>query len=64
MTASARGVLLDVVDRVLDGPDFLRVLVRDVDLERLLEGEDELHQAERVGTEVIDERGLSLACGQ
>src|SRR5690606_3878478 len=41
-------VLLDVIDRVLDGADFLRVLVRNVDLEGLLEGEHELDQAERV----------------
>src|SRR5690606_12917958 len=41
-------VLLDVIDSVLDGADFLRVLVRDVDLEGLLEGEHELDQAERV----------------
>ena len=30
-------MLLDVVDRVLDGADLLGVLVRDVDLEGLLE---------------------------
>src|SRR4051794_36633255 len=54
------GVRLDVVDRVLDAADLLRVLVRDVDLERLLEGEDQLHQAQRIGAEIVDERRLRL----
>jgi hypothetical protein len=53
-------VLLDVVDRVLHGPDLLGVFVRDVDLERLLEGEHELDQTERVGTEVVDEARLGF----
>src|SRR4051812_43656840 len=39
-------VLLDVVDRVLDRADFLGVLVRDVDLEGLFEGENELDEPE------------------
>src|SRR5262249_40914967 len=53
-------VRLDVLDRVLDGPDLLRVLVRDVNLEGLLEREDELHQAQRICSEVVDERRLPL----
>jgi hypothetical protein len=53
-------VLLDVVDRVLHGADLLGVLVRDVDLEGLLEGEDELDQTERIGAEVVDEVRLGL----
>src|ERR1019366_5004369 len=53
-------VLLDVVDGVLDGADLLRVFVRDVDLESLFERQHELHQAERVGTQVVDEARLGL----
>jgi hypothetical protein len=53
-------VLLDVVDRVLNGADLLGVLVRDVDLEGLLEGQDQLDQAERVGAEVVDEARLGF----
>ncbi len=54
------GVLLDVVDCVLDGADLLGVLVRNVDLEGLLERENELDQTEGVRAEVLDERGLGL----
>src|SRR5438105_2500429 len=54
------GVLLDVVNRVLDGADLLRVLVRDVDLEGLFEREHELDQSERVRAKVFDERRLRL----
>src|SRR5258708_25502908 len=53
-------VLLDVVDRVLHGPDLLGVLVGDVDFERLFEREHELDQTERVGAEVVDEARLGL----
>ena len=54
------GVLFDVVDRVLDGADLLRVLVGNVDLEGFLECEDELDETKRVGAEVLDERRLRL----
>ena len=40
-------MVLDVRDRILDRADLLRVLVRDVDLEGLLESEDKLDQTER-----------------
>ena len=53
-------MFLDVVDRILHGADLLRVLVRDVDRERGLEGENHLDQTERVGTEVVDERRFGL----
>src|SRR5580692_5479625 len=53
-------VLLDVFDRVLDGPDLLRVFVGDVDLESLFECKDEFDQTEGVGAEVVDERRLWL----
>src|SRR5262245_47152495 len=53
-----RGVLLDVLDGVLDLLDLLSGLVRDLDVEGFLEGHDELHRVERVGAEVVDERRL------
>ena len=53
-------MFLDVVDGVLHAADFLRVLVGDVDLEGLLEGQHELHEAERIGSQIVDERGLRL----
>src|SRR5213596_3192041 len=49
------GVVLDVLDGVADGRDLLGVLVRDLDVEVLLEGHDELHRVERVGSQVFDE---------
>src|SRR4029078_9700084 len=54
------GPLVDVVDRVLDRADLLRVLVRDLGPELLLEAHDELHEIERVGVEVVDERRVRL----
>src|SRR6266850_132281 len=52
------GVRLDVVDGFLDAGDLLGVLVRDLDPELLLEGHHELHRVERVGAEIVDERGI------
>src|SRR5512145_1008400 len=46
----------DVVHRVLDGLDVLRLLVRDLDLELLLHRHHELDDVEGVGAEVLDER--------
>jgi cobalamin biosynthesis protein CobT len=53
-------VLVDIVDGVLDGADLLRILVRDLRPELLFEAHDELHEIERVGIQVIDERCLRL----
>src|SRR2546425_8179319 len=53
--STALRVVLDVLDRVADGHDLLGVLVRDLDVEMLLEGHDELHRVERVGSQVFDE---------
>jgi hypothetical protein len=53
-------VLLDVVDGVLHRADLLRVLVGDVDGERLLEGQHQLDQPQRIGAEVVDEGHLGL----
>src|SRR5690606_16506152 len=41
-----RGVLFDVVDRVLDGPDFLGVFVRDIDFECFFERKHQLDESE------------------
>ena len=49
-------VLLDVRNRVADGADLLGVLVGNVDLELLFEREHQLHDGERVGAQVVDER--------
>src|SRR6266550_506585 len=51
-------VRLDVVDAFLDAGDLLGVLVRNLDPELLLERHHELHRVERVGAEVVDERGI------
>lgn len=40
------GVRLDVVDCILDGANFLRLFIGDVDLECFLESEDELDQTQ------------------
>ena len=46
-------VLLDIVDRVTDGSDLLSVLVRNLDIESLLEFHDQLHGVERVCAQVV-----------
>src|SRR5919108_318118 len=48
-------VVLDVLDRVADRHDLLRILVRDLDVEILLQGHDELDGVEGVGAQVLDE---------
>src|SRR6476661_5242442 len=48
----------DVVDGLTDGRDLLRVLVRDLDPELILELHDQLDQVERVRVEVVLERRL------
>src|SRR6476646_8435057 len=47
----------DVVDGLLDGGYFFCVFVRDLDLELFLEGHDEFDRIERIGPEVVNERG-------
>src|SRR5512143_369938 len=49
---------LQVVHRVADGLELVRVLVGDVEPELLLERHHELHDVERVRAEVLDELGL------
>src|SRR5438067_1369012 len=54
------GVVLDVLDGVADGHDLLGVLVRDLDVEVLLQGHAELSGIEGVRAQVFDElRGRS-----
>jgi hypothetical protein len=43
----------DVVDGLPDGLDLLRVLVRDLDPELVLQLHDQLHEIERVGVEIL-----------
>src|SRR5271157_1507025 len=49
-------VRVDVIHRVLDGADLLRVLVRDLDLEGFFESHDQLDRVERIRAEVVHER--------
>src|SRR5688572_4410332 len=48
-------VLLDIVDRVLDGADLLGRVVGNFDTEFLFERHDQLDDVEAVGTEIVDE---------
>src|SRR5688500_1012035 len=57
----ARGRLLvrgDVVDRLPDRLDLLRVFVRDLDPELVLELHDQLNEVERIGVEILLEGRL------
>src|SRR4051812_24787316 len=51
-------VLVDIVDRVLDGGDLLGGIVRDLHPELLLEGHDELDDVEAVRAQIVDEARL------
>jgi hypothetical protein len=46
-------VPVDVVDGLTDGLDLLRVLVRDLDPELILELHDQLDEVEGVGVEIL-----------
>src|SRR4051794_23232344 len=48
-------VLIDIFDRVADGRDLFRGIVRNLDAELFLEGHDQLDDVQAVRTEVIDE---------
>ena len=48
-------VLVQILDRVPNGPHLLGVLVGNVHSELLLEGHHELDRVERVGPEILDE---------
>src|ERR1035438_2831490 len=47
----------DVIDRLLHGRDLLGIFVRDLDLELLFERHNQLDGIERIGAQVVDERG-------
>src|SRR5579884_2694612 len=51
------GLVLDIVDRVFHRRDLFRVFVGNVYIEGFFEGHDQLDDVERVGAQVIDERG-------
>src|SRR5208283_2643515 len=51
-------VRVDVIHRVLDGADLLRVLVGNLDFEGLFEGHDQLDGVEGIGAKVIHEGGV------
>src|SRR5215217_888173 len=48
-------VVLDIVDRVLDGRDLLGRVVRNLDTELLFERHDQFDDVEAVGAEIVDE---------
>src|SRR5690606_23544633 len=56
-------VRADVGDRLLDGGDLLRFLVRDLGLELLLERHHQFDGVERVRAQIVDERRLVLDVG-
>src|SRR5271169_6742801 len=47
---------VDVIDSVLHGADFLRFLVRNLDIEGLLEGHYQFHRVQRIGAQVVHKR--------
>ncbi len=49
---------LDEVDGVTDRHELRRNVVRDIDVEPLLEGHDDFNDVEAVGAEVVDEPGI------
>ena len=51
--------LVDVVDGLPDRLDLLRHVVGDVDVELLFEFHHQLDRIERVGAQIIDERGFA-----
>src|ERR1043165_2731606 len=57
-TGLLAGLLVQVLHRIADRAELLRLLVGDVDVELLLERHDELDGVEAVGAEVFHETGL------
>ncbi len=55
MSPASGLVLVDIVDRILDGRDLLGGVVGNLDPEFLLEGHDQLDDVEAVRAEIVDE---------
>src|SRR5262249_27999192 len=51
-------VAFDVVHHVLDGADFLRLLVGNLHVVFFFERHHELDDVERIGAQILDERGF------
>ena len=49
----------DMVDGLSDGLDFLRHVVGDVDVELLFEFHHQFDRIQRVGAQIVDERGFA-----
>src|SRR5271169_655506 len=47
------GVLVDIGNCILNGADFLRVLVRNLNVEGLFEGHHQLDRVQRVGAKIV-----------
>src|SRR5687768_16113849 len=56
--ASFSGACRDVIHRISDRADLLRILVGNIDFELFLEREYQLDNRKRVGAEIIDELRL------
>src|SRR6202167_2383895 len=56
--AASALVRLDIGDDVLNGANLLGVFVRNFDVELLFERHHQLDDIERVGAEILDERGV------
>src|SRR5205085_5071350 len=53
--SSDADLVVEILDRIADGPELLGILVGNVDVELLLKLHDQLHDVEAVRTEVLDE---------
>ena len=49
---------LDVFDRLADGLDFLRLIIRNLNVKFLFQRHNELHRIQRVRAQIVHERGL------
>src|ERR1043165_8412893 len=57
-TGLLAGLLVEILHRIADGAKLLRLFVRDVDVELLLERHHELDGVEAVRAEILHEAGL------
>src|SRR5215813_6207434 len=54
------GLVLDVLDGVFDSRDLFRVFVGDLELEGLFESHYQLHDVQRIGAQVVNERRVAI----